>query len=403
MRTKMSLFANVLFAVIFLATIVTAQSQNQQTYWHTSDYYSIQLDGAGNAFVSEQVNLQSISRTPVNSITLQIPYTGVTVYQIISENSYPYYGGCLDCAYPAVYPQYNNNPQFVNYTTTKTSDSTLLTMHLNQPLVNSSQATLYIFFSTSGVAQKTFQGYQFSFKTVIDNNALARDSYASVEIPQNMYLKGEPSFNVNYTPAMSALASATSATGVAAALPAIFRYGYQYHSSNLLPGEFFSVTGLYGSSLILLYVQEIVIGIIALVLIVLLFKYILWARIKKLFARKEKSSEKSNAFSYGRTIIAGFVSGFLFQVAYFTVQVVYTLVGNLYYYNSPLPILFLLLSLIVYAMALFSLPYYLYTRYSRREGIVAGILSIIFGIIFFVIILFLFLQPVIYNPVPLTA
>ena len=140
----------VLVALLSLAApinaLVQAQQPNwqlQKTYWHTSDYYSIDLNGVGNAFVSSEFDLQSLTNIPVNTITLQIPYPGVTVYQLISENTSHY--PCLGCVQPAYYYA---NAQFVKYNATQTFNSTTLTLFLNQPLVNSSQVTLYLFFST---------------------------------------------------------------------------------------------------------------------------------------------------------------------------------------------------------------------------------------------------------------
>ena len=82
-----------LMLILFVAP-AAAQSQSGQLYWHSSDYYSIQFDGAGNAFMDVEMNLQSLSSTPVNTVSIFIPYQGVTVYRILGANgSYGYYGG----------------------------------------------------------------------------------------------------------------------------------------------------------------------------------------------------------------------------------------------------------------------------------------------------------------------
>lgn len=372
-----------LILLLLLAASVSAQSQTQN-YWHTSDYYSVQLNGAGDAFVSEQVTLQSISNHPVNVITLVIPYLGATLYQVIGENasSSPYYyPQCIGCM------QNYNVPYFINYSVSHTFNSTILRLNLNEPLENSSQTTIYLFFSAPGVSQKVFQGHSFSFKTTTDPNALIREAYASVEIPQNMNLKGEPSFNITYqaSEAQSSVIGATSALTVASALPSIFYYGqYQYQASNLLPGEFFTINGLFGTNLILLYLPEILVGIIIAIAIILLFKILLWPKLRKMFTIKAKGN-----FTLARPTLAGAVSGFLFQVTYYAVQVLYAVANGYYYYNSPLAILLFLLSFVVVTVALLGLPYQLYTKFGKREGVLAGIASIVFAIVYSVIILLL--------------
>jgi hypothetical protein len=279
-------------------------------------------------------------------------------------------------------------PYFINYSVTHNYNSTLLRLNLSKPLLNSSQITIYLFFSADGVSQKVFQGYSFSFKTTTDPNALIREAYASVEIPQNMHLKGEPSFNITYqaSTAQSSVMGATSALAVAAALPSIFYYGeYQYQASNLLPGEFFTINGLFGTNLVLLYLPEILIGIIIAIAIIILFKIFFWTKLKKMFRVKAKG-----AFSLARPTLTGVVSGFLFQITYYAVQFLYSFASGYYYYNSPLAILLFLLGIVVGSIALLGLPYYLYTKFGKREGVLAGIISIVFAIIYSVIILLLF-------------
>jgi len=389
MDLKITLMISLLFVFSFFIVPTSAQNQTSQTYWHNSDYYSIQLNGVGSGFISGEMNLQSLSKYQVNTITLSIPYTNVTIYRIISVNE-SYYRECIECVYPSYY---NSNPQFVNYTTTNLRNSTMLEIHLNQPLVNNSEITLYLFFSTRNLAQKTPQGYHFSFKTIIDYNALVRDAYASVEVPQNMHLKGEPTFNISYAAesAQGKLMTATSPSTVTDLIPSLFYTPYQYHTSNLLSGESFTVTGLYGSNLVLLYAPEILIAILIAMTLILLLKFVFVSKIKKIFSMRKKGH-----FAFMRPTIVGAFSGFIFQIAYYSIQLLYTLVNSYYYYSSPLPILLILLSLVIYGLSLFGLPYYLYARFGKKEGILAGIISITASIIYFIIIFYLF-PPVVYN------
>jgi hypothetical protein len=393
MKQNMVYIVGIMLGLLLFVGAPVAQSQTSQTYWHTSDYYSIQLNGQGSAFIGYEMNLQSISKQQTNTITLDLPYNNVTVYQVISENSS--YAPCIDCVYGNTYNNYEN-PQFVNYSVTSLYNSTVLTLNLNktlnQTIKNSSQTTIYIFLSTRNLAYKTLQGYQFSFKTFIDPNALIRESYVTVEVPQNMYLKNQPTYNVNYgtTSAEGSLISATSASSAAAAIPAIFYNPYQYQTNNLLPGQYFTVTGLYGTNQALLYLPEIIVAIIIVVIIILLIIFVFAKRIRRLFSSKQEDVRKNIKanFSLSRSILIGLASGFIFVIAYYALQLLSNFGG--YYYNSALSILLGLLGLVICGLALFGLPYYLYSRFNKREGILAGIISIIAAIIYLLIIVYLF-------------
>ncbi len=396
MNTRITLIGMLLALSIFAVT-VGAQSQSAQTYWHTSDYYTIQMDGIGNGFVSAEMNLQSISTTPVSNITLEIPYSNVTVYRVVS--SYQVYQPCPYCAYPQYY--YNNTLKFDNYTTTSSGNSTILRIKLGRQLVNNSQQIVYLFFSKRGLAQKNFQGYSFQFRTIIDNNALIQEAYASVQVPDNMYLKGKPKFNETFSAssAIGALSAATSATALQTVVPALLTYPYyysQYHASNLLPGEYFTVSGLYGSSQILLYLPEIVLAIIILIVAVLLFRAFLWQRIKRLFSSKGTNPTKKD-FSMARATLVGMLSGFVFLLVYYGLRVLWSLLQySYYYYSSPLSILLLLISLIISGFALFGLPYRLCYKVNKREGIAAGIISVIASIIYLIVIISLLSPPLVF-------
>jgi hypothetical protein len=387
----MSLLGVLLVLSYLVASAGAAASTSAQTYWHTSDYYSIQFDGIGNGFISADLNLQGISTTPVNTLTLDIPYPNVIIYQIISENA-SNYGPCYGCVEP-YYNNYNSNPQFVNYTTTAVGSSTLLTLHLKQPLVNNSQAVIYLFYSVRGLAQKTFQGYQFTFDGIIDNSALIQNAYASVQVPENMYLQGKPTLNVNYSAGagLGAFSAATSAASAAALIAPIFSYSYQYHSSDLLPGEYFSISGLYGKSQALLYIWDIVAGIIIVVVVILLVRFFIGRRIKLVFSKKTQGR-----FGLARPLLTGILSGFLFEVAYYGIEALFSFLNSQYYYNSPLQILVILLALVTLGLSLFGLPLYLGRKYGWKEGAIAAIVSLVAAVIYSIIIIALFASPVVY-------
>jgi hypothetical protein len=396
-----------ILSLIALMSCVAAQSSTSTTsYWHDADYYAIQLDGAGNGFVAAQMNLESISARPVEYITLDIPYSNVTVYRVVGENSI-YYSPCygsIDCV--ASYPYYNyGDPEFLNYTVTNYGNMTALTVHLNTPLTNSSQTRLYFFFSTRNLASKMAGVYSFEFKTITDPYALIRNAYANVEVPQDMYLKGKSSFAINYgtVSPLDSVSAAGSAKSLVSNVQQSFYGPYQYSATNLLPFEYFTITGTYGSSILVLYLPEILFAnaVIA-VVAALAIRYSMISKAMSLFRLKSQSGKRKRSktgISFSRAAISGGVSGFLFQLAYFAMSALYYIVngGNSYYsYNSPLPILLALLSLVVYAFALFGLPYFMSYRHDKREGILAGVISIAASILFYLIIMLLLMPPIVY-------
>ncbi len=394
--------------LLILAPIAAAQS-TPQAYWHISDAYTIQFDGAGNAFVSANLALQSINGGSVNNITLEIPYKNVTIYEVVGSGS-----RCPGCT-----NYYNTNyyvASFLNYSVNRTANYTMLNIVLNRSnglyydlndpvLANGSTVNLYIFYSVRNLAHRELRGYAFSFKTMMDNNALIREAYANVAVPENMHLAGRPAFNVTYNAqnAVSGLISGASSAAQTTIVQTYVNqlssynyypssYSYDYHASNLLAGEFFTITGIYGSSLLLLYLPSIIIGVIAAIIMIVLFYYLLLPRLKKLFyapAKQKTASASQTGFSYMRPMVYGIISGFLFQLVFYSFKIVISAAvnGGYYYGEIEMAILLLLLGIIFSSLALFGLPYRLYARFSKKEGFLAALISIIAAIVFALLIL----------------
>jgi len=395
MRKLIPLFA--FFALMLSFSPAFAQ---QQSYWHANDYYNVELTGAGNGFVVANIYLESLSQKEVSSITLQIPYTKVQIYKLAQGGGY-WYPPCMGdvCAY---YGQTYYDPSFLEYTTETLADSTLLRFNLTHPLVNNSQVNIYLVFSTPRIAKETFQGFDFSFKTIQDNNALTRYVGASVTVPQNMELKGKPKFNIDYSPSELATMSTSSAKDFVGMIRSPSYYGgYQYTAQNLLPGESFTVTGLYGENFFLLYFYEIIVGIVGLIFFLTIFFLFIYGRVRRLFARRSGVEEirRRPGFSFSRVLVTGIFSGFIFVFAFFSLIFLSSLFQSGYYYYQPiLTILFFLIDAIILILSMFGLPYYLYSRYSRSEGIASGIISIVSALVFLVVvsILFPYSQPIYY-------
>lgn len=389
-----------LAAAIFLLSVQAAFAIPSNLYWHSYDYYSIELNGNGNAFVVGTIQLEALSTQPVNTITLQIPYTDVTFYKVVENGIYENVCVEVPCAAnqvcpPCIYQNSYKPSMFLNYTSTTLSDSTLITINLAYPVQNDTQTTLSLIFSTKNVAQKNFQGYAFNFKTVEDPNALIRSLSANVVVPQNMYLKGQPNFNIQYRP--SEIASQALSAGPEAIARILPPYGgnAQYTASNLQPGESFIISGLYGDNLILLYAQEIGLGIIGLIILAIIVKYLFVDRARKMFSRRESEERVSrrSEFSFGRPIVVGIISSIIFVAVYYLLNFVF---GSGYYYGNVNAIILLVMNAVFILISIFGLPYWLFSKYGKAEGVLAGIISLVLS---FVLLILLVPQagPVIYN------
>jgi hypothetical protein len=170
-------------------------------------------------------------------------------------------------------------------------------------------------------------------------------------------------------------------------------YGGQYSAQNLLPGESFTIKGLYGENFFLLYFYEIIIGVLVLAIFLVLFYAFIYRRVRRMFARKTEGEEirRRRGFSFGRALLTGAISGFIFVVAFFALTYLSSLIYTGYYwYNPSIQILFFLLDAVILILSLFGLPYYVGLRYSKSEGIVSGIISIITALVLLVIVSILF-------------
>jgi hypothetical protein len=354
-------------------------------YWHSNDYYNVELSGNGNAFVVATITLESLTDKNVSSIALEIPNYNVQIYKLVQNGGYYYNpidrcGGDYRCgpSYPIYY-----DPEFLNYTVENLASSTVLNIDLAHSLMPTQQNTIYLVYSAPRISKETFQGFEFNFKTAQDPNALIRYVSASVSVPENMELKGKPKFDVNYrtSDVMAAISSGSASKMVESIrYPGPYYGSGQYSAQNLMPGESFTISGLYGSNFWLLYIQEILWGLVVIIIILFAFYFFLMRRVRKIFEKRFEGGEarRRSEFSLGRALLTGMMSGFLFVVAYFVLTFLSAFIyqGPYLYYQPVTPILFLLLEAGVLILSLFGLPYWIGRR-NRSEGIVAGIVSII--------------------------
>src|SRR3972149_1552757 len=360
-----------LIAFVFLLPSVSAQTSN---YWHASDIYNVELDGEGDAFVVQTVNLESLSSTTVNSFVLEIPYRNVQIVRAVQTSSSYYY----DYGYPSQ----TSGVSFVTYSTERLSESARVTFNLATPLTANQKTTVLLFYTLPSIAKQTFQGLEFNYETTKDPNAIIRSAYASFYVPEDMELKGKPKFDIQYTPSFLTGGTFAAKSAVEYA-PYLSRY-YQppsnahFSAQNLDPGESFTAQDLYGKSVLLLYLWEIVGSIVLIIVVISILKILhVFGRIRTKFSASK--GREVSGFSFTRPIAMGIVTGIAFVVSYYVITLLYSLIGSSYYYSSfstAIAILILIFGAVIILGSLFGPAIYI----GRRFGFGEGILTFLIGI-----------------------
>lgn len=379
----------VLIGFLLLILILPYQAYAQQNYWHTSDRYGVELDGEGDAFVVAVLTFEGLKEN-VNTynINLEIPGTRINVLKAIqTTNSYYSTQG--------YYQEQQAN--FITYSLNKLSDSTLISLDLKTPIQPNQQTTVVLIYQTQDIAKKTLTGLEFEFQTIKDSDTIIRDVGADIYVPSNMELKGKPKFDVQYRP--SELAGTFSATASVSAskmseyLSPYYRQASQFSAQNLDPNESFTVKGLYGDNIFLLYLYEILVLIVIIIIIIVFFKYFkIISRIRGAFKTKVPVAKTKPItgveFSWLRVLISGIGSGFLYIIVSLLVQFVSSFLQNFSSYGSsfmPLTVILYIILFFLPVLALFAPAIYLYKKYSWKEGL----LSFIIGVVTAVVIVFI--------------
>jgi hypothetical protein len=373
-----------LIGFLSIMLILASQTYAQQNYWHTSDRYGVELDGEGDAFVVAILTFEGLKEnTNIATVTLEIPGTRINVLKAIQTPYLNYYGNY----YPETQQQTGS---FITYYLNELSDSTLITLNLKTPILPNQQTTVVLIYQTQDIAKTNLNGLEFTFQTIKDSNAIIRDVGANIYVPSNMQLKGKPNFDIQYRPSVLAgtfgAASQTasiSSSEMSRYISPYYTQSSQFSAQNLDPNESFTVKGLYGDNVFLLYLNEIIGVIIGLIILILVFKYLkIISRIKGAFRPKTIVKVKTNQteFSWTRVFVAGIGSGFLYIVASLLIQFVFGLLQSFSYsgsYFMPLALILYLVLFLLPLVALFAPAIYLYKTYSWKEGLATFIIGVV--------------------------
>jgi hypothetical protein len=388
------------FLLIILA--LSTQVHAQQDYWHTSDRYGVELDGEGDAFVVAILTFEGLKENiNLYTVNLEIPGTRINVFKAIqTPYTYSYYG--------SYYPESQQQSSFITYSLNGLSDSTLITLNLKTPIAPNQQTTVVLIYQTQDIAKPTLNGLEFEFQTIKDSDAIIRDVGADIYVPSHMQLKGKPKFDVEYSPSFLAgtfsTAASVSSSEMSRYISPYYRRSTQFSAQNLDPNESFKVNGLYGENVFLLYLYEIIGIIVALIIIIFVFKYFkLTSRIRGAFKSKSpvkiKTTERTaTEFSWTRVLIAGVGSGFLYIIVSLLIQFISSLLQSFSSYGSffmPLAIILFLILYFLPVIALFAPAIYLYKAYSWKEGLLTFIIGVVTAVFLLFVISTMFpgIQP----------
>lgn len=242
-------------AVLMVPTGAALTSAHQTTdYWHTNDYYSVEMDGEGEAFVVARMKLQGVSEGTQSDITLEIPSRSATVYKVAQESG-----------------RYTSNAYFLDYSLERLGDSTRIKISLEEPIKADETTEILLVYKQQGVAEKSLGTWNFRFESVKDNSALVRKAGVEISAPDRMHMQGTGDSDVDYKPSLTvqqAMEGSMAANEMFRRAPR--RHNPDHTVRNLDPGESMTVTGGYSESWVLLHLDSLIGGAVILLLFLLI-------------------------------------------------------------------------------------------------------------------------------------
>ena len=160
------------FGIIILALtlLVSINAFAQETKLiHPADYYSVSLDGEGDAVVKAKLNIENIGKIPVSILKFEFPEQ-TTIFRVLQANS--------------IEP--------LDFQAEHGSEETTVTIELAQALQPNQQTQLSLLYKSSGLATKDFLGnLNFDFKTIVDRQAvLTEKARVAINLEPGFFLKG---------------------------------------------------------------------------------------------------------------------------------------------------------------------------------------------------------------------
>ncbi len=351
-------------------------------------YYSVVFDGEGEAAVIAKLNIVNRTSRNLNTINLDIPAKSLRLINAVQGISAR---PCVRYDYSVrsspICTQYGTSYYSTNYYTLKPEIQKLknvysLTINLKRPIEPQGSSGILLHYKATGYVKSALDLYNFSFETIkesfdVDNVRVA------INVQEGFRIKGG-SAKTNYAPNFATLSSEKSFSGGADASLQAFssrivkEVGFVRQTQSLDPGENFVVKGTYSSSLLFLYLQDII-KILVIATLVLL---IVWVFYKRWKARNQKAAASIHplvqVFGMSLTSITGLIA--ISVLGLWVLGRVATGSNGLF---NVLVVLLILLLLLIFAVSLIFGPA---IYFGVRKGLLYGAISV--GISVVILILF---------------
>lgn len=411
-----------LMMILLLAVSVSAMEMMPRPYpdhsgFGSNQWYSVFLDGEGEASVAAKLQIYNSGKEPLKNITLEIPGVSVRILVLLQEiptrqqqcTQWENYcgayspqsvctawgpGGAGDCVtfekpcmrqeqrcvsyqevigYPSTYVPIDAPKETL-------SKSTKVTISFAEEIPSQAQGAILVYYKSADVAQKSFGVWDFDVETLkwgLDTN----DVRVSVNVEPGFYLKGQKA-EVDYQPAaFGAFAAAEKmSAGPSQELSdasnrIMYEPGWVKETRGLDPWESFRVQGDYAESKFLL--QKWSIFVTLLILAGLLAGSMMVVR--KLVRIKVQGTPVL-------VILAGFVSSIVLIVSWWLLVFVIKNVNNWmgYRYSEFLIPMLLLVGIVWFIVWVFGPALFVGVK---TESWLAGILTLISTVLWLVIML----------------
>ncbi|MEM4662535.1 MAG: hypothetical protein QXM75_00765 [Candidatus Diapherotrites archaeon] len=400
----------IMISIIFLSTNLFSYSL--EGTMHKNDFYAVSFDGEGDAIVRSKFIIENYSKKPIKELRFQFPQNAIIYYvaQVPYANYYYESGDYHSRTYKRL-----------DFNMERYADYLNVRIFFPEELKPQSSISIFVLYKIPELAKKDLLGnFNFEFKTAIDIDAVLTNRVrVAVNTQPGFMLKGVKS-GVNYK---QDFFSESIALQMVKELPLSYYDTYDtYYNIEYTQGlvkeaysldqyESFSVRGSYSENGIVLYLPEILIGILVLAIILGLAFFAIKRFSKRSLQSKARSKGEEQQQSIKEVIGEAYKSTFIaivltsLAVAVLVIITVYAFIafGDFlrriepadYHYSMWLAVIYCLL-LVLTVISEFILPaYFVYKRYSLIAGIATFLLSLVLLFII-VFIIGLMTKPTIY-------
>ncbi len=234
-----------LLAILLCFTFLVSYYANAETRLiHSADYYSVSLDGEGDAIVKAELNIENISKNAVSELSLEFPER-TTVYRALQSG----YGESLE------------------FETEHGSEHSLVTISLGKELGRDEKTRIFLLFRAPELAEeKVFGNLEFDFKSIVDRGAVLTEKIrVSLSAQDGYFVKGGL-HEVDYKPDFFSESKMLSAAEMEVGDLAREYRGISHERGQIVETagsldalESFHVKGVYGKNILFLLANELLI------------------------------------------------------------------------------------------------------------------------------------------------